>query len=180
MAHMSIKSAAAALVVLAFVTSAARAADSPVVRGIYFSPATVVVGDTTKLTVTLTNPNATPMSSPVFYVSPPGPLALDLVTPYDAAATCSAQVAQTNSVLLYNVTVAANSTCTVTATLRAVRPGTFTYSAGPFYGTPPTLDFTDTTVRVLTTAGEAPALSPWSLVLLALTIAAIACRPRGV
>jgi IPTL-CTERM motif len=85
------------------------------------------------------------------------------------------------SVFLRNVSLPANSTCTVTATLLAGSPGTYIYSDSPFYdeddrdGPPPFVPV-EATVTVVSSIAAIPALSSWALLMLSVAIVVIAWR----
>ena len=144
-----------------------------------FTPSTVLLGGTatTTMTVTITNPNAFPVTGISFSDTYPAGLVPDSVGNY----TCSAGNATFNGSgwSFNNVTLGANASCSVPIIMHATIPGQITNFTSQVTGTGvPAGGPTSATLNV-STAGV-PTLSGWMLIALAVTIAALAAiRLRG-
>jgi hypothetical protein len=143
-----------------------------------FSPSTVPVGgtSTTTMTVTITNPNASSVSGIAFSDTYPAGLVPDVVGAY----TCSAGSAVFNGSgwSLNNVTLGAGASCNVPILMHATITGQITNTSSQVTGTgvPPGGPASAT----LNVSGNIPALSGWILIVLGMTIAAVAAmRIRG-
>ncbi|HEY6139333.1 MAG TPA: hypothetical protein VI670_16340 [Thermoanaerobaculia bacterium] len=144
-----------------------------------FSPSTVPVGgtSTTTMTVTITNPNGFSVSGISFSDTYPAGLVPDQVGAY----TCSAGSAVFNGSgwALSNVTLGANTSCSVPISMHATITGPITNTTSQVTGTgvPPggpasaTLNVSPLSI---------PTLSGWMLLALGMAIAAMAVsRIRG-
>jgi hypothetical protein len=144
-----------------------------------FSPSTVPVGGTgtTTMTVTITNPNGSSVSGISFSDTYPAGLVPDSVGAY----TCSAGSAVFNGSgwALNNVTLGAGASCSVPIIMHATIPGQITNTTSQVTGTGvPPGGPVSATLNV--SAAGVPALSGSMLIVLALTIAAMAAiRIRG-
>jgi hypothetical protein len=144
-----------------------------------FNPSTVPVGGTatTTMTVTITNPNGSSVSGISFSDTYPAGLVPDQVGAY----TCSAGSAVFNGTgwSLNNVTLGAGLSCSVPIFMHATITGPITNTTSQVTGTGvPPGGPASATLNVAATG--VPALSGWMLIVLALTIAALAAiRIRG-
>jgi Domain of unknown function DUF11 len=144
-----------------------------------FIPSTVLVGGTatTTMTVTITNPNGFSVSGISFSDTYPAGLVPDQVGAY----TCSAGSALfTGSGWSFNnVTLGANASCSVPMLMHATIAGQITNTTSQVIGAGvPPGGPASATLNV--SAAGVPALSGWMLLVLAITIAAMAAiRLRG-
>jgi hypothetical protein len=139
------------LLFLACAVPSNGAALSPVTITKSFDPSTISVNGTSLMTVTLTNPNPSPMTSPVFYDT--YPLNMLNAVPVSAATTCGGTLDSSGfaDFTLYNASIPANGNCTVTFVVTATQVGTYVNTTGPFYGNPPTLNGASATLTVVAT-----------------------------
>jgi hypothetical protein len=142
-----------------------------------FNPSAVAVGgnSTTTMTVTITNPNASTVTGIAFSDTYPAGLVPDVVGAY----TCSAgSAAFTGSGWAFgNVTLAAGAACSVPMLMHATVTGPIVNTTSQVTGTgvPPG----GPAAATLNVSGI-PTLSGWTLIVLAMTIAAVAVtRIRG-
>jgi len=137
-----------------------------------FSPSTVVVGgtSTTTMTVTITNPNASSVTGISFSDTYPAGLVPDVVGAY----TCSAGSALFNGsgFAFSNVTLAAGSSCVVPMQMHGSTTGPIVNTTSQVTGTGVPAGSAATTT--LTVIPSVPALSPWTLLGLAVLLAGIA------
>jgi len=141
-----------ALLFLAFAVPSNGATLSPVTITKSFLPSSIPVNGTSLMTITLTNPNSSPMTSPVFYDTYPSNM-LNAI-PASGATTCAGTLDSTQfaEFTLYNASVPANGSCTVTFAVTATQVGTYDNTTGPFYGSPPTLNGGSATLTVVATS----------------------------
>jgi hypothetical protein len=143
-----------------------------------FNPSTVPVGgsSTTTMTVTITNPNAFSVSGISFSDTYPAGLAPDQVGVY----TCSAgsAVFTGSGWSLGNVTLGAGASCSVPILMHATIAGQITNTTSQVTGTG--IPAGGPASAVLNASLGIPTLSGWMLIVLMMTIAAIAAiRIRG-
>jgi len=144
-----------------------------------FNPSTVPLGGTatTTMTVTITNPNGFTVSGISFSDTYPAGLVPDQV----GAVTCSAGNAVFNGSgwTLNNVTLGAGQFCSVPMLMHATMAGQITNTTSQVTGTGvPPGGPASATLNV--SAASVPTLSGWMLIVLAMTIAAVAAiRIRG-
>lgn len=139
-----------------------------------FNPSTVTIGgtSTTTMTVTVTNPNAFPMSGINFSDTYPAGLVPDVVGAYTC--TAGSGIFNGSGWALANVTLGAGASCSVPILMHATITGQITNTTsqvtatGALPGGPASAILT-----VIAQPISAPALSLWMLVLLAVMIAAI-------
>jgi hypothetical protein len=143
-----------------------------------FNPSTVPVGvpATTTMTVTITNPNAAPVSGIAFSDTYPAGLVPDQVGNY----TCTAGNAVFTGTgwSLANVTLGANASCSVPILMHATISGQITNTTSQVTGTgvPPG----GPASAILNASAFIPTLSGWMLIALAMAMAAVAAmRMRG-
>jgi hypothetical protein len=159
------------LVVVAF-ASPLLGQGQPLTMSKSFSPSTVPVGgtSTTTMTVTITNPNGASVSGISFSDTYPAGLVPDVVGAY----TCSAGSAVFNGSgwTLNNVTLGAGASCSVPILMHATIAGQITNTTSQVTGTgvPPGGPASAT----LNASAVVPTLSGWVLIVLAMTIAAVA------
>jgi len=143
-----------------------------------FNPSTVPVGgtSTTTMTVTITNPNGASVSGISFSDTYPAGLVPDVVGAY----TCSAGSAVFNGSgwALNNVTLGAGASCSVPILMHATVAGQITNTTSQVTGTGvPAGGPASATLNASTVI---PTLSGWMLIVLAMTIAAVAAiRIKG-
>ncbi|HKO55806.1 MAG TPA: hypothetical protein VJ276_07990 [Thermoanaerobaculia bacterium] len=144
-----------------------------------FNPSTVAVGGTatTTMTVTISNPNAFSVSGISFSDTYPAGLVPDQVGVY----TCNAgsAVFSGSGWALNNVTLGASASCSVPMLMHATIAGPITNTTSQVTGTGvPPGGPASATLNV--TAAGVPSLSGWMLIVLAMTVAAVAAiRIRG-
>lgn len=152
-----------------------------------FSPQPISVGQSTTLTIRLTNPNAVALTGIAFTDTYPANLING--TPTGASTTCGAgtvsATAGGGSVALANGTIPANGNCTVTINVIATAAGTYTNMIGAGGVTsanaPASAAAAAAAVVVVVVAPQLPipALSGLALALLTLLLIATALRVGG-
>ncbi|MGZ8811674.1 MAG: DUF7933 domain-containing protein, partial [Thermoanaerobaculia bacterium] len=138
-----------------------------------FSPAYVPVNGVSVMTITLTNPNDSPLTGASIIDAFPAGLVNAGPFPGTAATTCGSAVlfpGPTN-LLLINGTIPANGSCTVTAPVFSANPGLYSNSTGSLFSSGPASLHGGT--ASLTVFLQVPALSSGLLLALAITLAAL-------
>lgn len=143
-----------------------------------FNPSTVAVGGTgtTTMTVTITNPNAFSVNGIAFSDTYPAGLVPDVVGSY----TCSAgsAVFTGSGWSLSNVTLGAAASCSVPMLMHATIVGPIVNTTSQVTGT--NVPASGTASDTLNAFAYVPTLSGWVLIVLAITIGAVAViRMRG-
>lgn len=158
-----------ALVTLFFATHLS-AQSLPLTMSKAFSPSTVVPGGSTTMTVTITNPNASTVTGISFSDTYPAGLVPDLVGSYN----CGPGSASFNSSgwAFSGVTLAPGASCQVPMLMHATTLGTIVNTTSSVTGTGvPTGGPASATLNVVS---NIPALSQWTLIALAMALAAVA------
>lgn len=144
-----------------------------------FNPSTVNVGGTatTTMTVTITNPNAFPVSGINFSDTYPAGLAADQVGAYTCGTLGSTALFNASGWAFTNVTLAAGGSCSVPMLMHATIPGAIVNTTSQVTGTgvPPGGPASDTLNAVAAPAATpVPTLSEWMLLVLAGSLAVMA------
>ncbi|MGZ8829252.1 MAG: DUF7933 domain-containing protein [Thermoanaerobaculia bacterium] len=148
------------------------AAVFPPTVGKAFSPAVVPVNEVSVMTITLTNPNDTPLIGASISDAFPAGLVNAGPFPGTAATTCGSAVLSPapTSLLLTNGTIPANGSCTVTAPVFSANPGLYSNSTGSLFSSGPASLHGATASLIVFL--QVPALSTGLLLALAITLAA--------
>jgi uncharacterized repeat protein (TIGR01451 family) len=144
-----------------------------------FAPASIAPGGTSRLTVTLSNANAQPITGVAF--TDTYPAGLVNATPSNIATTCGGTASSTaNSLSLSGGTIPANGSCTVAIDVTAATPGNYPNSIPSGAVTSDnagsnTAGSTTATLTVGAAQGEAdvPTASEWALIVMAMALALV-------
>lgn len=147
-----------------------------------FAPASIAPGGTSRLTVTLSNANAEPITGVAF--TDTYPAGLTNATPTNIATTCGGTASSTaNSLSLSGGTIPANGSCTVAIDVTAATPGSYPNSipAGAVTSTNAGSNASGSTTATLTVGAAAaaeavPTASEWALIAMAAALAVFALK----
>ena len=137
--------------VLYLVTLPAAAQLNVMLTGTSFTPPTIAASEQSTLSITFTNPTGVTVSGVTFTDTLPAGLTSNAVaaTTFSPGCVFQSNLAVNNLTVYGNVAVAANSTCTVQAIVRATDSGLYTNGAANISNwNGNTLSFPDTTLAV--------------------------------
>lgn len=145
-----------------------------------FSPATGPIGAPVRLVITLTNPNAAPITGVAFTDNYPANLVN--ATPANAASTCGGSVTAPDNgtvLALSGGTIPASSSCSVSVDVIARASGPIVNSVSGVTSTNAATSNGAAGATFNATIAGAPTLSQWSAIVLAALLALVALRPRA-